>query len=143
MDSLSLLHVWLIVGFLMLVIEMFSLSFFAFFIAVGALITALLAYLGILPNLTLQIIVFAVSSVLSLIFLRKIIKEKFSRVKGKEYSEFIGEVVKVTRTIPANGSGKILFRGTEWEAKSEDNAPRNEGEQVTIVRMDGIAAIVK
>lgn len=144
MDIISNSQAWLIVGFLMLVIEMFSLSFFAIFFALGALLTAALTYFGVLPSVTWQVVIFCVTSILSLIFLRKFIKKTFSKPKGgKEYSEFIGDPVRVTKAIPANGRGKVYYRGTEWDAISEDGQPIDQEATVTIIRMDGIVAIVK
>ena len=144
MEAISDSQLWLIIGFIMLVIEMFSLSFFAFFIAMGALLTALLTYLGVLPTITLQIVTFSVSSVLFLIFLRKLLKRKFSQAKGgMDYTEFVGDKVNLIHDIPENGRGKIFYRGTEWNAVSIDGKPIEKDTLVTILKMDGIVAIVK
>lgn len=144
MEAISDSQLWLIIGFIMLVIEMFTFSFFAFFIAMGALLTALLSYFGVLPSLTIQIITFSVSSVLFLIFLRKLLKKRFSQAKnGVDYTEFVGDKVTVLHDIPENGRGKIFYRGTEWEAVSIDGKPIEKDTLVTILKMDGIVAIVK
>lgn len=144
MEIISHSQFWLIIGFIMLVIEMFSLSFFAFFIAMGALLTALLTYLGVLPTTALQVIVFCVSSVLFLILLRKLLKKKFSRAKGGlDYTEFVGDRVNVVKAIPENGRGKVFYRGTEWDAVSIDSKPIEKDATVTILKMDGIVVIVR
>lgn len=144
MEAISDSQLWLIVGFLMLVIEMFNLSFFAFFIGMGALLTALLTYLGVLPTITYQIVTFSVSSVLFLIFLRKLLKKRFSQAKnGVDYTEFVGDKVTVLQAIPENGRGRIFYRGTEWEAVSIDGKSIEKDTLVTILKMDGIIAIVK
>ncbi len=144
MEIISQSQFWLIVGFIMLVIEMFSLSFFAFFIAMGALLTALLTYLGLLPTTTLQVIVFCVSSVLFLLLLRKLLKKRFSQAKGGlDYTEFVGDRVNVIKAIPENGRGKVFYRGTEWDAVSIDGKPIEKDTPVTILKMDGIVVIVR
>lgn len=144
MELISQSQLWLIIGFIMLVIEMFSLSFFAFFIAMGALLTALLTYFGILPTITYQVVVFCASSVLFLILLRKLLRQKFSQAKsGVDYTEFVGDKVRVLQEIPENGRGRIFYRGTEWEAVSIDGKPIAKDTLVTILKMDGIVAIVK
>ena len=144
MEAISQSQLWLIIGFIMLVIEMFSLSFFAFFIAMGALLTALLTYLGVLPSIAWQIVAFSVSSILFLIFLRKLLRRKFSQAKGgMDYTEFVSDRVNVLHAIPENGRGKIFYRGTEWEAVSIDGKPIEKDTLVTILKMDGIVAIVK
>lgn len=143
-EYLSDSQFWLIIGIIMLVIEMFSLSFFAFFIGMGGLLTALLTYFGLLPSLTLQIIVFSISSIAFMILLRKILKQKFSQAAGgKNYTEFIGDKVKVVKEIPADGKGSIFYRGAVWEAISEDGSMIEKDSTVSIVKMDGIVAIVK
>lgn len=144
LENLSSSQFWLIIGIAMMVVELFSLSFFAFFLGMGGLLTALLAYLGILPSLTGQVVVFSISSIVFLLSLRKFLKEKIWKSKEeKSYTEFVGDKVKVVKDIPVEGRGSIFYRGAVWEAISEDGTAIEKDSIVSIVRMDGIIAIVR
>ncbi len=142
--DLSLPQIWLIVGLVMLLAELVSVTLVFIFFAVGAFATALLAVLGILNEPDAQIICFSVISFLSLVLLRKQAKLIFFRKeKNPEYNEFIGETAMVIREIPAGGEGKIFYRGAEWIAVSGHRNPIEAGSKVIIRQTDGIKLIVE
>ena len=142
--DLSLPQIWLIVGLLMLVLELVSVVLVFVFFAAGALITALLASVGILPDLNTQLFAFSVISVLTLILLRKHAKNLLrQRGNHTEYNEFAGETAMVVRDIPALGEGKIYYRGAEWSAISAAHLPIEAGSKVIIRQSEGIKLIVE
>lgn len=142
--ELSLAQIWLIIGLVMLLAELVSVLLVFIFFAIGALLTALLASLGVLPDMETQIIAFSAISVLSLLILRKQAKKWLdSRGKGNEYNEFVGETALVIRDIPGSGQGKIYYRGAEWKATAVDNQIIIAGSKVVIRRTDGIVLIVE
>ncbi len=69
--DLSLPQIWLIVGLIMLLAELISVLLVFVFFAIGALLTALLASIGLLSSVETQIIAFSVISLVSLFILRK------------------------------------------------------------------------
>lgn len=142
--ELSLPQIWLIVGLLMLVAELVSVVLVFVFFAAGALITALLASLGLLPDLNTQLFAFSVISVLALVLLRKQARRLLeNRGKHTEYSEYAGETAMVIKDIPATGEGKIYYRGAEWIARSATNSIIEAGSKVIIRATDGIKLIVE
>lgn len=142
--DLSLPQIWLIIGMIMLLAELVSVLLVFVFFAIGALITALLASLGILPNLEIQLILFSIISLSSLAVLRKPAKRIVeSRGKQFEYNEFIGETALVIKDVPANGEGKIYYKGAEWKAVSFNNMPIGAGNKVIIIRTKGIVLVVE
>lgn len=142
--DLSLAQIWLIVGLVMLLAELVSVLLVFGFFAIGALLTALLASIGVLPTMESQLMAFSVISLLSLILLRKQAKTLLSsRGKHNEYNEFIGETALVIRDIPNSGYGKIYYRGAEWKALSLANTNIIAGSKVVIRRADGIVLIVE
>ncbi len=142
--DLSLPQIWLIVGLLMLVLELVSVVLVFVFFAAGALITALLASVGILPDLNTQLFAFSLISVLTLILLRKHTKNLLrQRGSHTEYNEFAGETAMVVRDIPALGEGKIYYRGAEWSAISAAHLPIEAGSKVIIRQSEGIKLIVE
>lgn len=142
--DLSLPQIWLIIGLLMLVLELVSVVLVFVFFAAGALITALLASLGILPDLNWQLLAFSVISVLSLVLLRKQARRLLdNRGKHTEYNEYAGETAMVIKDIPAAGEGKIYYRGAEWIALSATTTLISAGSKVIIRATDGIKLIVE
>lgn len=142
--ELSLPQIWLIVGLLMLVAELISVALVFVFFAAGALITALLASLGLLPDLNIQLFAFSIISVLSLVLLRKHARRLLAtRGKHTEYSEYAGETAMVVKDIPSTGEGRIYYRGAEWIALSATNSLIEAGSKVIIRSTDGIKLIVE
>jgi membrane protein implicated in regulation of membrane protease activity len=119
----------------LLILEIFTTSFYAIFFGIGALVTSLFVYLGLAEELSTQIIIFVLSSIVSLLFFRKRILELFTK-NSSEFKEIIDEYAKVSKEIPANGEGKVFYRGS-------DGKLIKEGTKVLIKKIDGIKLIVE
>ncbi|MCX6145562.1 MAG: NfeD family protein [Ignavibacteriales bacterium] len=134
--------VWAIVGIVLIIIELMSLTFVFAFFGVGALIVSLTTWAGITPGISSQLAVFAVSSLFMLFVLRKTAKKLFfgSHDIPPDYK---GQKVKVVKAIPVGGEGAISYRGSVWIAFSESAEPILDGSTVEIVSLDGIRAKVK
>jgi inner membrane protein len=144
MDFFSEPQWWLIVGLLFLIAEVFSASFFFAFLSVGALATALLAWIGLTPGMSGQLLAFSVVTITTLIVGRQPLRRWMSsRTRKQEYTEYVGDKATVIKTIPALGEGRIAYRGTEWIAATDTNLSIMAGKQVVIKRMDGIRAVVE
>jgi inner membrane protein len=115
--------VWFIIGILFLFAELIMPGFIIFFFGIGALVTALLTLLFGIENVAVQILIFLVASVLSLVFLRNFFSKMFKGkidAKGNVGDEFIGRKVMVVREIQPNSlKGKVELNGALWEADSE------------------------
>jgi membrane protein implicated in regulation of membrane protease activity len=141
--NLSLTHIWIIVAALALIIELVSVSLVFVFFTIGALVTALLSWLGVVDSLNLQLLCFSIVSVLALLGLRKPLKNWVKRNKnGTEYSEYSGDRATVINAIPARGEGRVFYRGTEWIALSDSGHEIENGKSVVIKALDGIKLIV-
>lgn len=140
--ELSNLEIWVVLGVFLLVIEIFSVSFFAIFFGIGALVTALLTYLNFTDDIVSQIVTFLVVSIGSLLVFRKQILESFNR-KGEDYSELLNERASVSMDIPAKGEGKVFYRGSDWIAEAISHIPIPKGSKVVIKKVDGIRLLVE
>jgi membrane protein implicated in regulation of membrane protease activity len=140
--ELSNLEIWVIMGVALLIIEIFSVSFFAVFFGLGALVTALLTYINLTNDTAVQIVTFLIVSVVSLLFFRKQILESFHK-KGEQYSELVNEKAKVSTAIPAKGEGKVFYRGSDWIAEATSEVAIPEGNMVKITKVDGIRLLVE
>ncbi len=147
LKTLSPEIMWAAVGILLTFIEFFIPGLVIAFFGVGALITAIMTWLGITTVLGTQLLVFIVSSLLLLIFLRRYLKDTFlgqSREKGSSVSPSIetGKIVPVIEYIqPGEVGGKVRYQGTNWGAQADE--PIAPGESVKIVGIDNITLIVE
>jgi membrane protein implicated in regulation of membrane protease activity len=139
--------IWTILGLFFIFIEFFIPGLVIAFFGIGALVTALTTWIGITPSLSLQLIVFIVSSILSLILLRRLLKRTFL---GKEQEETfdrnfnieIGKIIPVIEFIqPGEVGGKVRYQGANWSATASE--PIAPGESVEIVGIDGLTLIVE
>jgi membrane protein implicated in regulation of membrane protease activity len=135
---------WFILGLVLFLLELVIPGFFIFFFGLGAWVTALICLIGE-PGTNLQIVIFAVVSVLSLIALRKIIQKKFFYSKGQESEdvedEFTGKEAIATAEFGPDNIGKVEFKGTTW--KAESNLPVKNGERVIIIEKENFKLLVE
>jgi inner membrane protein len=136
--------VWFIIGLVLFLMELVVPGFVIFFFGFGAWVTAL-ACLMFHPGTNLQIVIFAVTSVLSLVALRRIIQEKFFYGKNDGTDtvedEFTGKVGVATTDFGPNKVGKVEFKGTTWNAESDSKI--TEGQPVIIIKKSSFNLIVK
>ncbi len=135
---------WFIIGLGLFLLELVMPGFFIFFFGLGAWVTALVCLIGD-PGINLQIIIFAVTSVLSLLGLRKIIQKKFfyskSDLSGDVEDEFTGKEAFAISDFGGQATGKVEFKGTQW--KAESSAEIKTGQRVMILQKDNFKLIVE
>lgn len=136
--------VWFIIGLALFLLELVLPGFVIFFFGVGAWITALLCLIAE-PGINLQVIVFAVTSVLSLLAFRKMIQKKFFYVREDRSNavedEFTGKEAVAANDFGPDGIGKVEFKGTSWKAESK--AGIKAGQTVIIIEKDNFKLIVE
>jgi len=133
--------VWAIIGVVLIIIELMSVTFVFAFFGVGALIVSLTTWVGITPGLDSQFAVFALSSLLLMLAFRKTAKKLFFGHHDVPPA-YKGEKVRVVKAIPVGGEGAISYRGSEWIAFSDSIDTISEGSTVEITTFDGIRAKV-
>jgi inner membrane protein len=133
---------WFIAGFILFILEFALPGFILFFFGVGAWIVALLVLLFDF-SLNTQLIIFLTASVLTILLFRKsmqkiiLVKKKSSEIED----EFIGKTARTETAITPGKNGKVYFKGTSWDAASEDVIGPDEN--VTIIGNESILLIVK
>jgi inner membrane protein len=134
---------WFILGLGFFLLELAIPGFFIFFFGLGAWVTALACLFGE-PGTNLQIVIFAITSVLTLIGLRRIIQKKFFYSKGDKSKEvedeFTGKEALATVDFGPGKKGKVEFKGTTWTSESESEI--KEGQTVIVVEKDSFKLIV-
>ncbi len=134
--------IWFIAGFIFFLLEFAIPGLILFFFAVGAWIVALLS-LFVDLSIDMQLIIFLASSIITILLFRKWIKKIiWTKNKSTELEdEFIGKTGKAETLIAPGENGKVDFKGTLWDACSEDIIEK--GEWVTIIGNESILLIVK
>jgi inner membrane protein len=135
---------WFILGLGLFLLELIIPGFFIFFFGLGAWTTALVCLIGN-PGINLQIIIFAIISVLSLIGLRRIIQKKFFYSKSDRSEEvedeFTGKEALAVLDFGGQQTGKVEFKGTTWTSESASEIKK--GQRVIIIKKDSFKLIVE
>jgi len=135
---------WFIIGLGLFLLELVIPGFFIFFFGLGAWVTALVCLIGT-PGINLQIIIFAMTSVLTLIGLRRIIQRKFFYSKidksGEVEDEFTGKEALAVSDFGGHHTGKVEFKGTTWKAESTSEI--KSGQRVMIIEKENFKLIVE
>lgn len=142
-------YIWLILGVLFIVAEMFTSGFVLLWFGVGALVAALLAVTG-LVGLPLQILTFLVVSIVLTVASRTIFERFLMRGSpGRELKTGmealpgrIGVVVEPSKGAMQEGAVRVF--ASTWRAfPVEGEGPLREGEQVEIERVEGASVYVR
>ena len=138
-------QIWLIVAIVLVILEIMTAGFGVICFAIGAAFSALIAGLG--GNITWQVVVFAVVSLLTCIFLRPVVM-RFLDKKSKDVKTnadaIIGRKGIVSERIDAEQhTGRVAVDGDDWKAVSEDGSVIEKGVSVEIVKLDSIILTVK
>ena len=138
-------QIWLIAAFVLVILEIATAGFGVICFAIGAVFAALAAGIG--TNLTWQIIIFAVVSLLTFIFLRPVVirfLERKSKDVNTNADALIGRHGIVSERIDSEKhTGRVAIDGDDWKAVSEDGSVIEKGKPVEIVKMDSIIVTVK
>ena len=144
-----MLYIWLAIVCVGLIVEAINAgTLITIWFSVGAFIPLIMSFWGITtPSyITVQVIIFGLVTVLSLVFLRKIAKKfLFKNSKDKTNLDlYIGK--KFTITAKYGNVTYIKFNGIEYSAYLENDDEINDleiGDKVEIIRFEGNKAIVK
>jgi inner membrane protein len=135
---------WFLIGLILFLLELVVPGFIIFFFGVGAWVTALVCLISD-PGANLQIIIFGVTSVLSLVALRRLIQKKFFYSRGNKAEavedEFTGKEGTAITDFGKTKKGKVEFKGTRWNAESDSDI--KEGQTVVVIRKESLVLIVE
>lgn len=139
--------IWFLAGLALVIFEFTVPGVILVFFGLGAWITALTTWAGLTDGWTSQLLTFAISSVLMLVFLRRWFRAKFfgHSTGGQDplsnLDDFKGQVVTVTVDIDPGTGGKVEFKGADWSARCD--TALSAGSRAEIVGVDGITLMVR
>jgi membrane protein implicated in regulation of membrane protease activity len=129
---------WVLLAFALLSVEFFATTMHVGFFAFGALLVGLLVSLGVAGPLWLQLMTFAISSVVALIFVRPYVVRKLGMNLTPVVDSMIGEQAVALSEIPAEGLGKAELRGSTWTARNLSPVTLSPGQRCVVERVEGL-----
>jgi inner membrane protein len=147
--QLTDLHViWFIAGVVLMVLELIVPGGIVFFLGMGAMFIALLIFTGVIDGWMQALTAWFVVSLLFIFGLRnfaqKIIPAHVERGNTDEDADAYDQTAVVVERIPANGEGRINYKGTTWQAKNyKEDADLEPGTVVRLIFRDNILWLVE
>lgn len=138
---------WIILGVVLIVAEIFTLGFVLLWFGIGALAAALVGWLGF--GFGLQFLVFAVVSIALTLMSRTIFSRYFSRGGEDEIKMGMDALPGQVGTVTAASKGAlneaaVKVYGSIWTAfPIDETKPLVEGEKVEVVRVQGSSIYVQ
>jgi len=133
---------WLILLFVFVIIEALTVHIVSIWFALGSLCSIIGSTLG--APIWAQAIIFAAVSAAAIILTRPLVK-KFILPKNTptNFEQIIGQSAIVCEEINnTEATGAIKINGIEWTARSDDGKTIPEGSSVSVVKIEGVKAIV-
>ncbi len=128
---------WLVIGVMLFFLEMAVPGFILFFFGMGAVVTALAAWMTPI-SVAWQLALFICTSLVLVLGLRKFLQNKFFTPVEKEGRADLdvvrvipGDKGVVSMTIVPPAEGRIKYSGTSWRASADEQI--EAGEIVAVV----------
>ena len=137
-------QMWLIIAGVCFVVEIFTVGFLIFWLAIGALIAMVASFF--VDSVVIQTAIFVVSSAILIFatrpFVKKFAKNDKDDVKTNAYS-IIGKTGVVMQNIDSlNSTGLIKVDGEVWSASTDKDVSIPKGSEVKVKEIKGVKAIV-
>jgi inner membrane protein len=136
---------WLLLGLVLVALEMAaSGGFYIIFFGIAALIVAALALAGLGGPVWLQLLLFSVFSVASLLFFRNPIMRRLNLTGGAaDLDTLSGERGTVLEAMEPGAPGRVEVRGTTWSARNVGTTSLLHGARCGVVRSERLTLLVK
>ena len=149
MESITPELIWVLLGISLILAEFVLPGLIAIFFGFGALAVGLLLWAGMPGEGALPFVVFSSVSVGSLLLLRGLFEPWFTgrslgvQITGKD-DDFIGHTAKVVSGFNElrSSTGRVSYRGTQWDAYATADCVLETGAQVQIVGRKGPVLII-
>ncbi len=132
---------WIILFLVLLLIELATVNLVSIWFAIGAIAAFITSFFT--DSALLQLLVFVVVSVVSLIIMLPVVKKFKSKEKfvPTNLDRLIGKEAEVTKEISSNHYGEVRIFDEIWTSSSD--CTLKVGEKVIVEKIDGVKLIVK
>ncbi len=136
---------WLVIGLILVALEMAaSGGFYVIFFGIAALAIAGLHVLDMAGPVWVQLGLFSLISVGSLLFFRsRLLKWMQIDGPGRDVDSMVGDSAIPLDDIPAGSVGRAEMRGAVWSARNKDSATLARGQRCTVVEVDRLMILLK
>jgi membrane protein implicated in regulation of membrane protease activity len=136
---------WLVIGLILVALEMAaSGGFYVIFFGIAALAIAGLHVLDWAGPLWVQLVLFSLISVGSLLFFRsRLLKWMKLDQPGVDVDTMIGDTAFPLEDIAAGSVGRAELRGTVWSARNSTSGTLSRGERCRVVDVDRLMIFLK
>ena len=121
-----MLKIWIIAGIVLAVLELIVPGMVLVFLGMGALLVALLIWMGLIQTWVTSLTAWFIASLALLLVLRSFFQKYMAgdedRQPTDEDTDAYGEIVDVVEDIGPENEGRIRYRGTTWQAACYDHS---------------------
>ena len=133
---------WTIGGCVLLALELIGPGFFVLFFGIGALLVA--GATALWPGLALwvQLALFSVSSVGTLLLFRKRLTEAFSPERPSTTHDILRDIAVPLADLDPGAVGKVELRGVPWSARNVSATPLRRGQRCRVVEAKDLMLLI-
>ena len=134
---------WLLLGLLLMVGELATPGgFYIVFFGIGAVLTGVLALLGI-ESVAIQTLLFIVLSVGGLLVFRSRVLTWMQRdPQAPAVDAVVGEIATTLDPLAPGGIGKVELRGASWSARNTSAESLVAGSRCRVIGLEGLLLLV-
>jgi membrane protein implicated in regulation of membrane protease activity len=115
---------WAIAGFVLIIAELMTGTFYLLVLGIAALVAAAAAFLG--ADVWVQVIFAAATALIGIYFVRKWWTNHPKDAKGGNSLDVGQTVILETWTNQATGMARVKYRGSTWDAQVQGTAAPND-----------------
>jgi membrane protein implicated in regulation of membrane protease activity len=132
--------VWVAGGLLLLGAEVLAPGgFFILFFGIGAILTGAATATGIVTASSAQWLLFTISSIAGLLLFRgKLLARMSPPGAAPRVDTLVGEIAQPLAEIAPGGVGRVMLRGSTWEARNDSAGPLAASQRCRVVRVSGL-----
>lgn len=131
---------WLVLGLLLVLAELATAGgFYVIFFGVAALTVGVLAGFGLAGPLWVQLLMFSVLSVATLVIFRaRLLSWVQHDPQRPEIDTLVGEIGVASEELNPGTVGRVEVRGAAWTGRNTTGSSVSRGTRIRVVRVDGL-----
>lgn len=135
-----MIQFWFITFLVLLFIELTTVNLVTIWFALGALGALITA--SIIDDLTVQVVIFIILSIISLIVTKPLVKKiRTRKITPTNLDRVIGKTGIVIKRITNDSYGEVKVEGSIWTAKATKEI--KEKSQVKVLKIEGVKLLVE
>jgi membrane protein implicated in regulation of membrane protease activity len=136
---------WLVLGLVLALAELAAAGgFYIIFFGIAAIIMGLLASVGLAGPTWVQILLYTILSIGSLVLFRtRLLGWLQVDPQAPAVDTLIGEIAVAAEDVAPGSIGRVELRGSAWTARNAAAVPLLRGARCRVIRVDGLTVSVE